>query len=75
MAQPTVTAHASPMSNFKPLTASRRSDFFDDNGQPLPFAKCPTCNRTNHFDLHLSNGKIVQFRGTCGHDFELPAPQ
>ncbi|MFB7671662.1 hypothetical protein ACFC26_09615 [Kitasatospora purpeofusca] len=63
------------MSNFKPLTAAHVPNFFDANGNPLgPSSKCPTCNRTTRFDLHLSNGQVMQFRGTCGHDFELPTP-
>lgn len=64
------------MTNFLPLSAAHLSNFFDASGRPLgASSKCPTCNRTIRFDLHSSNGKIMQFTGHCGHAFEVPTPK
>lgn len=73
-----VSGHSGLMSapKFHPLSAAYLPNFFDDKGNRLGAgSKCPTCNRTQTFTVHHSDGRRVQFAGaTCGHNFELATP-
>ncbi|MEU8920365.1 hypothetical protein AB0D10_05415 [Kitasatospora sp. NPDC048545] len=64
------------MSNpeYVPVSAAYLRNFFDADGKPLEGrSKCPTCGRTNLFQLDFSNGEVMRFSSPC-HAFEVPTP-
>ncbi|MFG3051842.1 hypothetical protein ACGFZP_12955 [Kitasatospora sp. NPDC048239] len=65
------------MSNpeYVPVSAAHLRNFFDADGKPLGGrSKCPTCGRTNMFQLDFSDGQVMRFSSPC-HAFEVPTPK
>ncbi len=60
---------------YVPVSAAKVGNFFDKDGRLLgPRSKCPTCGKTNLFNLDFSNGTVMRFSSPCGHAFEVPTP-